>query len=69
MAPILHKGDMIVINNNSTTFENAKIGDIIIFKALDPAEDNKTIVSRIVTIFQRGTDEQEMVHSIIYENQ
>jgi signal peptidase I len=38
MAPILHKGDLIVANYNNTNFNDSKFGDIIIFKATDPAE-------------------------------
>jgi signal peptidase I len=54
MAPILHKGDLIVANYNNTNFNDSKFGDIIIFKATDPAEHNKIIAHRVVKIFQKG---------------
>jgi signal peptidase I len=54
MAPILHKGDLIVANYNNTNFNDSKFGDIIIFKATDPAEHNKIIAHRVVKIFHKG---------------
>ncbi len=54
MEPLLYKGSMIAANYSKTLFNNLKIGDVILFKPLDPSEDNKTIVHRIIKIFQAG---------------
>ena len=56
MVPVLNINDLIIVwgKDNNTSFNNAKINDIIVFKATDPTEDNKTIVHRVVKIFQKG---------------
>ena len=53
MAPALHIGDVIVLDKN-TNFESIKVGDIIVFRAVDPTKENKTIVSGVIKIFQPG---------------
>jgi signal peptidase I len=56
MVPTLNINDLIIVwgKDNNTSFNNAKVHDIIVFRAVDPAEDNKTIVHRVVKIFQKG---------------
>ena len=56
MVPVLNINDLIIVwgKDNNTSFNNAKVKDIIVFKATDPVEDNKTIVHRVVKIFQKG---------------
>ena len=56
MVPVLNINDLIIVwgKDNNTSFNNAKVHDIIVFKAADPAEQNKTIVHRVAKIFQKG---------------
>ena len=56
MVPVLNINDLIIVwgKDNNTSFNNAKVNDIIVFKAADPAEQNKTIVHRVAKIFQKG---------------
>ncbi len=56
MVPVLNINDLIIVwgKDNNTSFNNAKVHDIIVFKATDPTEDNKTIVHRVVKVFQKG---------------
>lgn len=54
MEPLLYKGSLIAANYSKTLFNNLKIGDVILFKPLDQSEANKTIVHRIIKIFQAG---------------
>ena len=56
MEPLLYKGSLIVVNFSKALFNNLKIGDVILFKPLDPSESNKTIVHRIIKIFQVGDE-------------
>ncbi len=56
MEPLLYKGSLIAVNFSKALFNNLKIGDVILFKALDPSEGNKTIVHRIIKIFQTGDE-------------
>lgn len=58
MAPSLYVDDLALsyINNKNTSFENLKIGDIIAFKASDPVEQNKIIVSRVTLISDKGDE-------------
>ncbi len=52
MVPVLNVNDLIIVwgKDNSSSFENTHIGDIIVFKAPDPEEGNKTIVHRVAQI-------------------
>ena len=56
MVPVLNINDLIIVwgKDNNTSFNNAKVNDIIVFKATDPLEENKTIVHRVIKIFQKG---------------
>jgi signal peptidase len=56
MVPVLNINDLIIVwgKDSNTNFNSAKVGDIIVFRAIDPAEENKTIVHRVVKIFQPG---------------
>ena len=56
MVPVLNINDLIIVwgKDNNTNFNSAKVNDIIVFRAIDPTEDNKTIVHRVVKIFQPG---------------
>ena len=55
MVPVLNINDLIIVwGKDNNTFNNVKVHDIIVFKATDPAEENKTIVHRVVKIFQKG---------------
>jgi signal peptidase len=56
MIPVLNINDLIIVwgKDNNTNFNSAKVNDIIVFRAVDPSEDNKTIVHRVVKIFQPG---------------
>jgi signal peptidase len=56
MVPVLNINDLIVVwgKGSGYTFDNAKVHDIIVFKAVDPTENNRTIVHRVVHIFQKG---------------
>ncbi|HEY6536214.1 MAG TPA: S26 family signal peptidase [Candidatus Nitrosocosmicus sp.] len=54
MEPLLYKGSLIAANYSKNLYNSLKIGDVILFKALDPVEGNKTIVHRIIKIFQSG---------------
>lgn len=58
MIPVLNVNDLIVVwsKDNSTSFANANIGDIIVFKASDPREENKTIVHRVSAIIEKGNN-------------
>jgi signal peptidase I len=53
MNPILPTGSLIIANYSNTNFNDSKIGDIVLFKPFDPKE-NKTMVHRMVKIFQKG---------------
>lgn len=52
MVPVLNINDLIVVwgKDNSTSFNSAKVNDIIVFRAPDPIEENKTIVHRVAQI-------------------
>ena len=56
MVPVLNINDLIIVwgKDNNTNFNSAKVNDIIVFRAFDPSEENKTIVHRVVKIFQPG---------------
>ncbi len=59
MVPVLNVNDLIVVwgKDNNTSFDGAKVGDIIVFKAFipDPGEkEGKTIVHRVASIFEEG---------------
>ncbi len=59
MVPVLNVNDLIVVwgKDNNTSFDSAKVGDIIVFKAFiaDPGEEEgKTIVHRVATVFEEG---------------
>jgi signal peptidase I len=58
MIPVLNVNDLIIVwaKDNSTSFTSANIGDIIVFKAPDPREENKTIVHRVSAIIENGND-------------
>ena len=55
MIPTINIGDIVIIKNNSfdTSFNNLKIGDIIVFRAVEAKTDDgkpKVIVHRISDI-------------------
>ncbi len=59
MIPVLNVNDLIVVwgKDNKTSFNNAKVNDIIVFKAFapEPGEtEPKTIVHRVVKVFEKG---------------
>ena len=59
MVPVLNVNDLIVVwgKDSKTSFNNAKVNDIIVFRAFapDPGEtEHKTIVHRVVKIFEKG---------------
>jgi signal peptidase len=56
MIPVLNVNDLIVVwgKDNNTSFDSAKVGDIIVFRAAAPWEQNKTIVHRVAAIFEKG---------------
>ena len=58
MIPVLNVNDLIIVwaKDNNTSFDSAKIGDIIVFKAPDPSEENKTIVHRVSAIIENGNN-------------
>lgn len=58
MIPVLNVNDLIIVwaKDNNTSFASANIGDIIVFKAPDPREENKTIVHRVSAIIENGNN-------------
>ena len=56
MVPVLNINDLIIVwgKSSNTDFNSAKVNNIIVFRAVDPAEENKTIVHRVIKIFQPG---------------
>ncbi|MEJ7641678.1 MAG: S26 family signal peptidase [Candidatus Nitrosocosmicus sp.] len=59
MVPVLNVNDLIVVwgKDNNTSFDSAKVGDIIVFKAFiaDPGEkEGKTIVHRVASVLRKG---------------
>lgn len=58
MIPVLNVNDLIIVwaKDNNTSFDSANIGDIIVFKAPDPSEENKTIVHRVSAIIENGNN-------------
>lgn len=58
MIPVLNVNDLIIVwaKDNNTSFASANIGDIIVFKAPDPSEGNKTIVHRVSAIIENGNN-------------
>jgi signal peptidase I len=55
MIPTINIGDIVIIKNNSfdTSFDNLKVGDIIVFRAPDAKTEDgkpKVIVHRIAEI-------------------
>ena len=58
MIPVLNVNDLIIVwaKDNNTSFASANIGDIIVFKAPDPSEENKTIVHRVSAIIENGNN-------------
>jgi signal peptidase len=56
MVPVLNVNDLIVVwgKDNKTSFDSTKVGDIIVFKAAAPWEQNKTIVHRVAAVFEEG---------------
>jgi signal peptidase len=59
MVPVLNVNDLIVVwgKDNNTSFDSAKVGDIIVFKAFIPEpgeKEGKTIVHRVASIFDKG---------------
>lgn len=68
MSPYLHIGDMVMVcnnNSNGTSFENIRIGDIVVFNAFaaDAVEEGITIVSRVAAIFEEG--ESRIKHTML----
>jgi signal peptidase I len=55
MAPSIRTNDLIEVDDNSA-FNGLNIGDIIVFTAPNPTEENKTIVSRITAIVEKGNN-------------
>jgi hypothetical protein len=55
MAPSIRTNDLIEVDYNSA-FNSLNIGDIIVFTAPDPLEENETIVSRITAIIEKGNN-------------
>ena len=56
MVPTIHSDDLITVDNEFSPFKGVKIGDIIVFKILDPNEDNKVIVHRVSAIIENGNN-------------
>ncbi len=59
MSPVLRIGDVVMVcnnNSNGTSFENIRIGDIIVFNAFvpEPGQEGNSIVSRVTAIFEQG---------------
>jgi signal peptidase len=57
MIPVLNVNDLIIVwEKDNSTFANANLGDIIVFKAPAPEEENKTIVHRVSAIIENGNN-------------
>ncbi|MDP9016315.1 MAG: S26 family signal peptidase [Thermoproteota archaeon] len=59
MSPVLHICDMVMVcnnNGNGTSFENIRIGDIVVFNAFaaDAVDEGITIVSRVAAMFEES---------------
>jgi signal peptidase I len=52
MAPSIRIDDLISVDEDYP-FNTLKIGDVIVFRAPDPMEENKTIVARISAIIEK----------------
>lgn len=52
MIPVLNVNDLIVVwgKDDNTSFESADVNDVIVFRAPDPMEENKTIVHRVAQV-------------------
>ncbi|TVP41380.1 hypothetical protein NARC_30094 [Candidatus Nitrosocosmicus arcticus] len=55
MAPSIRTHDIVNTDENFS-FDDLKIDDIIVFRAPDPAEENKTVVSRITAVIENGNN-------------
>lgn len=56
MIPVIHLDDLITVDDEFSPFKDVKIGDIIVFRAPDPAEENKVIVHRVMAIIENGNN-------------
>jgi protein-disulfide isomerase len=56
MIPVIHQDDLITVDDEFSPFKDVKIGDIIVFRAPDPSEENKVIVHRVMAIIEKGNN-------------
>lgn len=56
MIPVIHLDDLITVDDEFSPFKDVKIGDIIVFRASDPSEENKVIVHRVMAIIENGNN-------------
>ena len=62
MSPVLHIGDMVMVCNNNvngTSFENLRIGNIVVFNAFaaNAVEEGITIIGRVAAKLGKGNAE------------
>ncbi|MGD9533870.1 MAG: thioredoxin domain-containing protein [Candidatus Nitrosocosmicus sp.] len=56
MIPVIHQDDLITVDDEFSPFKDVKIGDIIVYRAPDPSEENKVIVHRVMAIIEKGNN-------------
>lgn len=56
MSPVIHFDDLITVDDEFSPFKGVKIGDIVVYRAPDPAEENKVIVHRVMAIIEKGNN-------------
>ena len=56
MIPVIHLDDLITVDDEFSPFKDVRIGDIIVFRATDPSEENKVIVHRVMAIIENGNN-------------
>jgi hypothetical protein len=52
MVSLIHLDDLITIDDEFSPFKGVKIGDIIVYRAPDPSEQNKVLVHRVMSNFK-----------------
>ncbi len=56
MIPVIHLDDLVTVDDEFSPFKEVKIGAIIVYRALDPSEENKVLVHRVMAIFEKGNN-------------
>lgn len=56
MSPLIQLDDLITVDDEFSPFKEVRIGDIIAYRAPDPAEDKKVLVHRVMAMIEDGNN-------------